>query len=54
MRSLLHDYLATDGDLSTRLGRMPTTDANIFQRHPRDKNKARILLIRFDLSAKYV
>ncbi|KAL8820331.1 MAG: hypothetical protein Q9191_007537, partial [Dirinaria sp. TL-2023a] len=39
MRSLLHDYLATDGDVSTRLGRMPTADANVFQRNPRDKNK---------------
>lgn len=39
MRSLLHDYLATDGDVSTRLGRMPPADTNIFQRNPRDKNK---------------
>ena len=39
MRSLLHDYLATDGD-STRLGRMQATEANVFQKTHRDKAKA--------------
>lgn len=40
MRSLLHDYLATAGNNSTRSGRMPTMEANVFHKTYRDKSKA--------------
>lgn len=39
MRSLLHDYLATDANSSYRSGRLPDAEINIFQRNPRDKAK---------------
>lgn len=39
MRSLLHDYLATDGAQSYRLGRQQAADTNIFRRNQREKNK---------------
>ena len=39
MRSLLHDYLATDGNQAYRLGRQPTADGNMFQRNNRERNK---------------
>src|SRR5881398_3269047 len=38
MRSLLHDYLATDGNLSYRLGQAPSGSNNIF-RDQRDRSK---------------
>ncbi|KAL9128738.1 MAG: hypothetical protein Q9217_002645 [Psora testacea] len=39
MRSLLHDYLATDGSQGYRLGRQPAADDNMFQRTSRERNK---------------
>lgn len=39
MRSLLHDYLATDGETSYRTGQKQTTIGSAFSRAPRDKNK---------------
>lgn len=39
IRSLLHDYLATDGDLTYRGGQGPTSSGSIYSRAPRDKNK---------------
>ena len=39
MRSLLHDYLATDGDLSLRSGLTTVENSNVFGRYQRDKSK---------------
>ncbi|KAK5308030.1 exocyst subunit [Exophiala xenobiotica] len=39
MRSLLHDYLATDGSMTLRSGLTRTTSTDIFARPIRDKNK---------------
>ncbi|KAF2738647.1 hypothetical protein EJ04DRAFT_486119 [Polyplosphaeria fusca] len=39
MRSLLHDYLATDGDLTYRGGSGQSAGGSVFSRVPRDKNK---------------
>ncbi|CAD6563864.1 MAG: hypothetical protein ASARMPREDX12_000114 [Alectoria sarmentosa] len=39
MRSLLHDYLATDENQSYRLGRQPAAAANIFHKNHRERNK---------------
>ncbi|KAF2128400.1 hypothetical protein P153DRAFT_293287 [Dothidotthia symphoricarpi CBS 119687] len=39
MRSILHDYLATDGETSYRSGNGPTSITSAFSRTPRDKNK---------------
>ncbi len=39
MRSLLHDYLATDGSMTLRSGLTTTTSTDIFARPIRDKNK---------------
>lgn len=39
MRSILHDYLATDGEASYRSGNGPTATTSAFSRTPRDKNK---------------
>ena len=39
MRSLLHDYLATDGNQSYRFGRQPATEANVFHKNHRERNK---------------
>ncbi|KAF2181842.1 hypothetical protein K469DRAFT_638041 [Zopfia rhizophila CBS 207.26] len=39
IRSLLHDYLATDGDLAYRGGQGQTASGSVFSRAPRDKNK---------------
>ena len=39
MRSILHDYLAADGNQAYRLGRQPTADGNIFHAHQRERNK---------------
>ncbi|KAF2637697.1 hypothetical protein P280DRAFT_432580 [Massarina eburnea CBS 473.64] len=38
MRSLLHDYLATDGDLAYRGGQGQKPNSSVFSRQPRDKN----------------
>lgn len=39
MRSLLHDYLATDGETSYRSGQGQASAGSAFSRAPRDKNK---------------
>ncbi|KAF3053262.1 hypothetical protein E8E11_006896 [Didymella keratinophila] len=39
MRSLLHDYLATDGETSYRTGQKQATIGSAFSRAPRDKSK---------------
>lgn len=39
MRSLLHDYLATDGDASYRTGQGQASAGSAFSRTPRDRNK---------------
>lgn len=39
MRSLLHDYLATDGETSYRTGQKQTLIGSAFSRAPRDRNK---------------
>lgn len=39
IRTLLHDYLSTDGDIAFRSGQSSMRSANIFHRGPRDKNK---------------
>ncbi|KAF2714851.1 hypothetical protein K504DRAFT_486654 [Pleomassaria siparia CBS 279.74] len=39
IRSLLHDYLATDGDLAYRGGTGKASSGSVFSRAPRDKNK---------------
>lgn len=44
MRSLLHDYLATDGNPLYSTKRMSDINANIFQRTQRDKTKVCMLL----------
>ena len=43
MRSLLHDYLATDENQSYRFGSQPTTEANIFHKVHRERNKVLIV-----------
>jgi exocyst complex component 4 len=39
MRSLLHDYLATDGEASYRGGQGQASAGSAFSRAPRDKTK---------------
>ncbi|OAL02546.1 hypothetical protein IQ06DRAFT_291921 [Phaeosphaeriaceae sp. SRC1lsM3a] len=39
MRSLLHDYLATDGETSYRGGQGQTSAGSVFSRAPRDRTK---------------
>ena len=48
MRSLLHDYLATDGNHSYRLGGQQGVDGNIFHRPQREKNKRVFKLAQID------
>lgn len=48
MRSLLHDYLATDGNHSYRLGGQQGADANIFRRPQREKTKRVFKLAQID------
>lgn len=48
MRSLLHDYLATDGDMAIRSGLTTTTSNDIFARPQRDKNKRMFKLSEMD------
>src|SRR5436190_3091186 len=43
MRSLLHDYLATDGNVSYRSGQAPEGNVNTFARNQRDKTKVRCI-----------
>ncbi|KAI8940802.1 hypothetical protein NX059_002065 [Plenodomus lindquistii] len=51
MRSLLHDYLATDGDASYRSGQGPASAGSVFSRAPRDKNKRMFKLSDVDTKA---
>ena len=39
MRALLHDYLATDGDMTQRAGRSNAQSGDVFSRSQRDKSK---------------
>ncbi|EXJ79785.1 hypothetical protein A1O3_08069 [Capronia epimyces CBS 606.96] len=48
MRSLLHDYLATDGDMVIRSGLTTTSSNDIFARPQRDKNKRMFKLSEMD------
>ncbi|KAI9875177.1 MAG: hypothetical protein M1830_008789 [Pleopsidium flavum] len=48
MRSLLHDYLATDGNIAYRSGHAPTSGANMFQRNHRDRTKTMFKLSNLD------
>ncbi|KAL9101332.1 MAG: hypothetical protein Q9163_003400 [Psora crenata] len=48
MRSLLHDYLATDGSQAYRFGRQPAADGNMFQRNTRERNKRLFKLSEID------
>ncbi|KAF2750444.1 hypothetical protein M011DRAFT_510082 [Sporormia fimetaria CBS 119925] len=51
MRSLLHDYLATDGDFMYRGGHGKASGESIFSRGPRDKNKRMFRLADMDTKA---
>ena len=51
MRSLLHDYLATDGEASYRGGQGQTTVGSAFSRAPRDRNKRMFKLSDMDTKA---
>ncbi|KAF2261134.1 hypothetical protein CC78DRAFT_471143 [Lojkania enalia] len=48
MRSLLHDYLATDGDLAYRGGPGQVSSGSVFSRVPRDRNKRMFKLTDMD------
>ena len=48
MRSLLHDYLATDGDVTLRAGVAHAESANVFSKAQRDKNKRMFKLSEMD------
>ena len=48
MRSILHDYLATDGESSYRSGQGQTNVGSIFSRAPRDRNKRMFKLADMD------
>lgn len=48
IRSLLHDYLATDGDSAYRDGKRQTASDSAFSRAPRDKNKRMFKLADMD------
>ena len=48
IRSLLHDYLATDGNQLYRLGGQQGADTNIFRRAQREKNKRVFKLAQID------
>ncbi|RAR01967.1 protein transport [Stemphylium lycopersici] len=51
MRSLLHDYLATDGEASYRGGQGQKSAASAFSRAPRDRNKRMFKLTDVDTKA---
>ncbi len=51
IRSILHDYLATDGSLQHRSGQAQGGGANIFQRSQRDKTKRMFKLSDMDSSS---
>jgi exocyst complex component 4 len=48
MRSLLHDYLSTDGDLMHRSTLSTSDSGDVFGRRPRDKNKRMFRLTEMD------
>jgi exocyst complex component 4 len=48
MRSLLHDYLSTDGDLTHRSTLSTSDSSNVFGRNLRDKNKRMFRLTEMD------
>jgi exocyst complex component 4 len=48
IRSLLHDYLATDGETSYRGGQGQTSNNSVFSRAPRDRNKRMFKLTDMD------
>ena len=48
MRSLLHDYLSTDGDLAHRSTLSTSDSGNVFGRNQRDKNKRMFRLTEMD------
>jgi hypothetical protein len=43
MRSLLHDYLATDGNVAYRSGQAPEGSMNTSARNQRDKTKVKCI-----------
>ncbi|KAF2488636.1 hypothetical protein BU16DRAFT_586867 [Lophium mytilinum] len=51
MRSLLHDYLATDGDLAYRSGQGQTSSGSVFQKNPRDRSKRMFKLSDMDVKS---
>ena len=51
MRSILHDYLATDADHGARAGIATAANADIFTRQQRDKNKKMFKLSEMDEKA---
>lgn len=48
MRSLLHDYLSTDGDLTHRSALSTSDSGDVFGRRPRDKTKKMFRLTEMD------
>lgn len=52
MRSLLHDYLATDGGMTLRSGLTTTTSTDLFARPTRDKSKKMFKLSEMDLKSE--
>src|SRR5690242_6597236 len=54
MRSLLHDYLATDGETSYRTGQKQTMIGSAFSRAPRDRNKRMFKLSDMDTKSSDV
>jgi len=48
MRSLLHDYLATDGDMAMRAGLTTSTSSDVFARQQRDRSKKMFKLSEVD------
>ncbi|KAF2142836.1 uncharacterized protein K452DRAFT_286461 [Aplosporella prunicola CBS 121167] len=51
MRSLLHDYLSTDGELAYRSGSGRNNEESVFQRTQRDRNKKMFKLSDMDVTA---
>ncbi|CAO2649431.1 Nn.00g068160.m01.CDS01 [Neocucurbitaria sp. VM-36] len=51
MRSILHDYLATDADSLYRSGQGQTSAGSVFSRAPRDRNKRMFKLSDMDTKA---
>ncbi|KAH8724805.1 Sec8 exocyst complex component-specific domain-containing protein [Phaeosphaeriaceae sp. PMI808] len=51
MRSLLHDYLATDGETSYRSRQGPASAGSVFSRAPRDRNKRMFKLSDMNIKA---